>query len=377
MRIILLFLCLLFSTSARGEMPSFFVEQGKGTVRGLFVTAFGKPSIYSSSSEIHRLINFAKKSQIKILFVQIYQANLAWFPSIVGDSFPYKSAVKAVGEDPVALLVKEAHQEGIEVHAWINLLSFGGNQNALLLKKYGPEILTRNVKEKKTIEDYKIDGQYFLEPGDPRVRKELSDLIWEILQVYPTIDGLQFDYIRYPDMDPHYGYTAINVERFKKATGLPKIDDASKEWQEWKRNQVTELLKELIHKARIIRPKIQVSTTGCMPYSRALYEAFQDWPMWLNKGIVDFVTVMNYSTDTEEYGRWITQIKTNVTDFSKVNIALGAYKPETSLKIFQKEFNTCETSGVGACVVFYYSSLLQKTDLSKFMMNDKKIKMKN
>ncbi|MFA6384172.1 MAG: family 10 glycosylhydrolase, partial [Candidatus Omnitrophota bacterium] len=371
-RIALFLLCVFFvsSSPAGGETTSVFPGQKVGQVRGLFVTADGDPGIYSSRSDIHRLIDFADKSRVKIIFVQVYKANLAWFPSNVGDPFPGKAALKAVGEDPVALLIKEAHRKGIEVHGWLNILSLGANQNATLLKKYGPGILTRNTKKKTAIEDYKIDKQYFLEPGDPRVHKELSDLIGEVLQAYPAIDGLQFDYIRYPDTDPHYGYTEINAERFKKASGIVEIDDASEEWRDWKRDQVTDLLKELILKARVIRPGIRVSATGCMPYSRALYEAFQDWPMWIDEGIVDFVTVMNYSTDTEEYGRWITQIKAKVKDFSKVYIAIGAYKRGTNREIFRNECNTCETSGAGSCVVFYYSSLLQKPDLCRFMIDD-------
>jgi len=366
-RLAILFVGILFlsSTLAKGE------EEGQD--RGLFVTVFGDPNVYSSGREIRKLIDFSEKSRVKILFVQVYRSNLAWFPSNIGDSSPYKTAVEAVGQDPFALLIRQAHQAGIEVYAWVNLLSLGDNQNAVFLKKYGPDILTRNVKEKKIIEDFQIDGQYFLEPGDLRVRRELSNLTEEILQAYPDLDGLQFDYIRYPDKAPHYGYTAVNVERFKKATGFSEIDDAGKEWQKWKRDQVTELLKELILNARKIRPKIKVSTTGCMPYSRALYEAFQDWPLWVNEGIVDSVTVMDYSTDPKEYDRWIEEIKANVNDFRKVNITVGSYKPDTSVGIFKKEFSTCETSGAGACVVFYYSSLLHKPALSRFMTGNKKI----
>ena len=251
---------LLSSALAKGADITAFEAQKRGPTRALFVTAYGTPDIYSSRIEILKLINFAQKRQIKILFVQIYKANFAWFPSNVGNSSPYKAAVKAVGEDPIAFLIKEAHQSGIEVHAWINLLSFSGNPNAVLLKKYGPGILTRNRKTKKVIEDYKIDGQYFLEPGDPRVRQEMSKLVEEIVRFYPQLDGLLFDYIRYPDSDPHYGYTASNVERFKKATGLAEIDDRSKDWHDWKRNQVTELLKELVQKVREIRPSTRFRT---------------------------------------------------------------------------------------------------------------------
>jgi uncharacterized lipoprotein YddW (UPF0748 family) len=367
----LLSVLLLYSSTASAEgMPGLSNE--KPQTLGLLVTSFGKPDVLFSRREISELITFAGKSQIKTLFVQIYKSNLAWFASNVADSSPYKAAVTAVGEDPFALLIREAHREGIEVYAWTNLLSLSNNKNAFLLKKYGPGILTRNKKSKKVIEDYKIDGQYFLEPGDLLVREELSKVVEEIVRAYPQLDGLLFDYIRYPDSDTNCGHTTTNVERFKKATGLAEIDDAGKDWRGWKRDQVTDLLKELVKKARTIRPKIQVATTGCLSYTRALYEAFQNWPMWVNSGLVDSVTAMDYSPDPEEYERRITEIKTKVKDFSKIDITVGAYKPATSLKSFQQEFKTCENSKAGACVLFYYASILQRPLLSKFITDDKR-----
>ena len=163
----------------------------------------------------------------------------------------------------------------------------------------------------------------------------------------------------------------MNVERFKKATGATTIDETSPVWKDWKRKQVTEFLKGLVQRTRELRPHIRVSTTGCMPYVRAYEEAFQDWPSWINKGIVDFTTVMDYSTTPQEYERWITNAKTKTADFKKVNIGLGAYKSTGSREIFEREYRICEASGAGACVVFHYNSLLQNPALSAFFNNPK------
>jgi uncharacterized lipoprotein YddW (UPF0748 family) len=256
-----------------------------------------------------RLVDFAKKARIKVLFVQIYRANRAWFPSHVADSKPYEICLKNTMQDPFAFLIKEARKAGIEVHAWINLLSLSNNKDAKILKKYGPGILTRNLKKKRAIEDYKIDKQYFLEPGDLRVRSELLALVSEILDNYPQLDGIQFDYIRYPDRNPSYGYTKMNIERFKKTTGIKTIKNDNITWQNWKRAQVTELLTQLASRARALRPDIKVSATGCVPYVRAYYEAFQDWPSWIKTGLVDFVTVMTYSDKISEFERDVKEDK--------------------------------------------------------------------
>ncbi len=331
--------------------------------RGLFVSVIQDPPVLSSRQEISKLIDSAKELQIDTLFVQIYRANKAWFRSKVGDSASYQAAMQEVGEDPFTLLIQEAHKNGIEVHAWLNLLSLSDNPNAKILKKYGPKILTQNGKKKKKLEDYKIDNQYFLEPGDLRVRKELSKMVAEIVRAYPDLNGLQFDYIRYPDKDPPYGYTKMNMTRFKKAAGVKRIDEDSKAWKDWKRDQVTSLLKELIAKARTVRPEIQISTTGLMPYSRALHEGFQDWKYWIESGLVHFVTLMCYNKDTSKFEEYILNAKENSGNFENVNLAVGTYVFVRAPEKFKRQFELCEHSGSRGCVIFHYGSLVENPAL--------------
>ena len=356
-QIALILLCSLFTFVTPAE------SQEEPPSRGLFVTVIQDPPVLSSREEILKLIDFAKSVHIKTLFVQIYYANKAWFPSKVGDSGPYEACLKSLNEDPFALLIKEAHASGIQVHAWLNMLSLGNNEEAFLLKKYGPDILTRNRKKKDKLQDYKIDNQYFLEPGDLRVREELLNMVDEILRAYPGLDGIQFDYIRYPDEHPFYGYTKNNMDRFKKATGRETVEEPDKLWKDWKRAQVTELLELLVKKIRAIRPGIQISTTGCMPCSRAYLEAFQDWPGWLKRGLVDFVTIMTYTPNPPEFKKWITAAMNAAGDFKKVNIAIGAYKMARLPRAFAWEFELCERSDCNACVVFHYESLVKNTAL--------------
>ena len=339
--------------------------------RALFVSVIQNPPVLSNREDIKGLIDFAKKAHIKVLFVQIYHAGQAWFPSKIADSAPYEKSRKAVLEDPFALLITQAHAQGIQVHAWLNLLSLGSNVNAIFIKKYGTDVLTRNLKEKIKLEDFKIDRQFFLEPGDYRVRDDLTKMVEEILNAYPDLDGIQFDYIRYPDSHPHYGYTKVNIERFKKATGLEIIDEESPIWKDWRRAQVTELLTKLVKTVRSRRPNMQVSTTGCMPYPRAYYEAYQDWSSWLSRGLIDFVTIMDYSIDLRQFERWIKAVKEKTADFSKVRISVGAYKMVHSPEIFEQEFRSCEKMGV-TCAIFHYGSVLESPEFKAFFTSQTK-----
>jgi uncharacterized lipoprotein YddW (UPF0748 family) len=331
--------------------------------RQLFVSVVQDQPVLCNSAAIDKLIDTARRTGVSVLFVQVYRANQSWFASQSADQSPYAACLKNLSQDPFALLIRRAHAAGIQVHAWLNILSLSNNQDALLLKRYGPEILTRNTQKKHKLEDYKIDNQYFLEPGDPRVREDLLAMVEDLLRGYPGLDGVQFDYIRYPDIHPFYGYTKINLQRFKDSTGCEKFQEKDLIWQDWKRRQVTELLELLVNKSRQIRPDIQVSATACAPFVRAYYEAFQDWPSWLKSGLVDFVTLMSYSAENSEFDKDILEAKAKTNDLKKLSIAVGAYKFLRSPENFKRQFNTCEKEKCRACVIFHYGSLLENPEL--------------
>lgn len=333
--------------------------------RGLFVMAFQDPEVLASREEIARLIDFSRRSGIKDLFLQVYHANRAWFPSGLADRSPYDRCLESLGEDPLRLLISQAHLYGIRVHAWMNLLSLGSNKDSPMLKRYGPDILTVNRSPKRVVDDYKIDGQYFLEPGEPKVRDELVKIVDELVSGYPDLDGVQFDYIRYPDTRPAYGYSDTNIARFKGSTGCDKAEECSKAWKEWKRAQVTETLELVVAKARERHPGLRVSATGCMPYVRAHYEAFQDWPSWLRRGTVDFVTLMSYSPYPDEFERWITKAKGKVSDMGKIVVGIGAYKMKGSPGVLARELEICSKFSECGIAIFHYGTMLEDPSLAE------------
>ena len=95
-------LCLLLAPPVR-------VECQEALSRGLFVSVIQDPPVLSSREEIKNLVSFAKKAGIRTLFVQVYRANKAWFPSTVADSGPYESCRKNLSQDPFQFVIKQAH----------------------------------------------------------------------------------------------------------------------------------------------------------------------------------------------------------------------------------------------------------------------------
>ena len=351
--LILLFTCFTYHPLAAANQQ-----------KGLFVTVLQEPQTLSSRKEIAKLISFSQQAGIKNIFIQVYRANKSWFASAIADQTPYLSCRESAGEDPLQLLISQAHEHGIKVYAWMNMLSLGENKNAPLLKKYGESILTTNRTRKKRLEDYKIDSQYFLEPGDTRVHKELSGIVEEVVRSYPELDGLLFDYIRYPDVEPDYGYTKENLRAFQEKTGISRPDAAMPQWQGWKRAQVNGLLDELCRKVRGLQPGMAVTATGCSSYSRAYYEAFQDWPSWLKNRTVDYVVFMSYESGLSDYRAAIAGAKEKTPDFSKVMLTVGAYKQLKSPGKFGQQLRACEDAASGGCIIFHYGSLVDAPALA-------------
>lgn len=332
---------------------------------GVLVTVLQDPLTLGSRAEIEKLVKFATENHIDTLFVQIYRANRSYFSSSIGDAAPYKRCVSNVGEDPFGLLIEKSHASGIKVYAWVNTLSLSENQKAPFIEKYGPDILTCGPSPKRSLKDYKTDKQYFLEPGDLRIRQELVKMTGDIVKAYPSLDGLLFDYIRYPDKDPPYGYTKANITRFKQAYGRKNVREEDAAWKEWKRGQVTETLEALAKKARAGRRDIKIYATTCAPYVRAYHEAFQEWPVWLENGLVDGILLMSYSPDLGSLEKYINEAKGKTRDFKKIDIAIPAYKLVNSQEIFTQQLIFSKNSRPNMCIIYDYESLLKNPSMAR------------
>ena len=217
----------------------------------------------------------------------------------------------------------EAKKKKIKVFAWVNVLSLAQNNEAGIINKFGKTVLTKDqhlmtpLKGKKghfTDKYYIKEKQLFLEPGDPRVREYVLAVIDEVMERYPGLSGIHLDYIRYPNAIPYlpdsrfskyglsYGYGERNIRGFRQATGIDPMKMGGERyeclsWDNWKRGSVTTLVKEISRRVREKYPDSLISCAVIPSLERAYSIAFQDWSLWLEEGIVDFVVLMNYTVD--------------------------------------------------------------------------------
>jgi len=275
-------------------------EQAKPEFRAMWISSYSSDADMISPANIDRLVADAKKANLNALIVQVRKTGDALYNS---DYEPRAENLRLPDFDPLAYIIEKAHVQGIEVHAWLNTYkvwekgSFPQSPNHVFNQH--PEWISKSIAGTRD-----RSGQYALDPGAKPVQDFLYEIYMDVLRKY-DVDGIHLDYVRY--WDKSYGYSDLAVSRFNRATGrtgVPKPADPI--WCEWRRDRVTDLVRQIYIGAKVIKPwvKVTAAVVASQPCPRDFRNShpygslLQDWERWTREGIVDAVIPMNYKTET-------------------------------------------------------------------------------
>lgn len=353
---------------------------------GVWVSVFSSGNVLTSKEGADELLDFCSRHGIKNIYLQIFRSNYAYYDSdfLPGDTFDRISA--SFGKDPVKYIIRQAHLRDLEVHLWINALSLAQNESAHILKTHGEDVLTYDqygrtplIKEKDLLDEYYIrEKQLFLEPGNKKVVKYIEDIVLDIINKYPDLNGIHLDYIRYPAAVPFipgarftdhgisYGYNNEALNNFYEKTGIKENEITAQRknalaWDEFRRNNLTKLIRRLSE--NIDRDRIKLSCTTVPSVDRSYMVTFQDWQKWLEEDIVDEVFFMNYTDDTR-------LIKINsgalaIKEFLPKNLVmgLGPYLVAEDPEAFLEMIEHTKDAGFRKIAFFAYDHIKPGTEL--------------
>jgi len=207
------------------------------------------------------------------------------------------------GDDYTLALISECHKLGIEVHAWVELLSAGSY--------YGIE--APYIKQEWLYSDHTGDtsGGY-IDPTNPEVQQHLATVIGEMVEKY-DFDGISYDYIRYSDASYNgdfedCGFTEHSVSEFSKKYGykgndlaydIQKNAELRGKWHAFKRDAVTSTVKGLTELIRSLDPEMIISSSPYGFINDAYNIYMQDIGLWLDNGYLDVVLPMIYTENTD------------------------------------------------------------------------------
>jgi len=255
--------------------------------------------------------------------------------------------------DPLEFILTEAHARGMEVHAWFNTF----------LVKTGPKpavssplhVILQHPEWVQQTED-----EWWFDPGIPAVRDYVLNVAMDIVKNY-DIDGMHFDYIRYPakPMSDEATY-----KRYGK--GLPK--------DEWRRENINNFVRAFHDQALLIKPMLKIGSAPLGVYmdigkGRALQgyaEVFQDSRRWLRERMQDYLAPQVY---------WSLGDRSTNPDFvliandwlknsygRQIVVGIGAYKQDVFEEI-PSLIDTSRTIGAMGNSFFRYESIHDILDL--------------
>jgi len=359
-----------------------------GKYRAIWIDAYNNG--FLSRSEAQKLIDDCRKYNINAVVVEIrkladayYKSNYEPRATNIQDSPDY---------DPLKYIIDLAHDTSngkkyIEVHAWFVIYkvmkitdkdldaTIRSNPNHILAKHI--DWITISYDGKKDLDD-----AVFVDPGVPAVTDYTIKIIMDVVRNY-NVDGVNFDYIRYPGKD--WGYNKMSLKRFQKLHNRIDTPDPSDNlWSQFRRNQVTNFLKKAYITIVSEKPKMIVSAdttswgsiqAGNFQTTSPYAEVFQDWQGWMREHILDINARMGYkresvSSQKEDFRKW-TQFSLNNQYGRIALIGQGAYL--NSIRDSIKQIDTALDMGAkGFTIYSYYGTNNEKRPQEDFFKEFKK-----
>lgn len=233
----------------------------------------------------------------RLVRLQETNFNMVFFQVRLRGDVAYRSQIEPISSvftgvcgrmpdyDPLAFVVEECHKRGMECHAWFVTFPLGTDKQVRELGKRSA--VKRHPKLVK-----KHRGEWFLDPGQPGTADYVLSLVREIVEGY-DIDGIHFDYIRYPEAAKSFPDKASYRQYGKKT-----------KQETWRRENINRLVARVYDYVKRVKPWVQVSSSPLGKYNRipqvpnagwtAFESVYQDPAEWLRRGKQDMIVPMMY-----------------------------------------------------------------------------------
>lgn len=245
-------------------------------------------------------------------------SGLAHYPSQL---LPHSNTLQKHG-DQIAQCVAACHRYGLEVHVW------KVNYNLSTAPKDFLEKMRSAGRTQVSAAGKPID---WLCPSHPENFQLERDTMLEVVRKYP-VDGLHFDYIRYPHEEACYCPGCR--ERFEKDRGTKVLHwpkdcyqgALRDEYRSWRCQQITRLVEAVHQEAKKIRPEVKISAAVFGSYPGCRDAIGQDWVAWLEAGLLDFICPMDYTTSDLEFQNLVRNQLQRVAGRIPLYPGIGAWR---------------------------------------------------
>lgn len=267
-------------------------------------------------------LNLMKQVGINAVIFQVRAESDAWYRSQYEPWSRYFTGEQgkphAEDWDPLAFIIREAHQRGMELHAWINPYRGASNAKANLAPNHPAHLhpewfITYN-------------NQLVLNPGLPESRRYVSTIVRDLVLRY-DIDALHLDDYFYPYPVGGQDFPDQSTfERYAIPAGYQPCDKAM-----WRRTNINLLIHDIRQTILAVKPWVRLGispfgiyrnesshpdgskTAGLQCYD----DLYADVLHWAREGWIDYIApqiywnighnVADYATLAEWWGKHINR----------------------------------------------------------------------
>ncbi len=287
----------------------------------------------------------------------MFSAGLAHYDSAI---LPHSQTFQTYG-DQIAQCVEAAHRYGLEVHVWkVNWNLSSAPQDFI-------DSMRAQERTQVSVTGEPID---WLCPSHPDNYQLELDTMLEVAQNY-DVDGVHFDYIRYPNSDCCYCTGCL--ERFQAETGHHVENwpaDAYSgplraDYRDWRCQQISRLVQGVSESVHVLKPSLKVSAAVFSRYPSCRDTIGQDWVSWIDNGYLDFICPMDYTEDYELFVNLVDEQMSYAAGRIPLYPGIGAGASNSILSPDQVIMQILATraAGTGGFVIFVYNVGLAGTCL--------------
>ncbi len=346
----------------------------------------------TTPARIRTLVTAARENGFNTLLVQVRGRGDSYFR---GGIEPVASDLARQPEsfDPLAVVLDQSRAAGLRVHAWVNVnlvssaVDLPAARDHIVNRRPGWLMVPRDIAQELAsvgadspayvgklarwtrAQSAEVEGLY-ASPVFPDAAVHLESVVRHLTARY-AVDGVHFDYARYPNERFDYSRGAIaafrSYARPRIAESVARRLDAEEtddplaypdglpqEWREFRIARMTALIKRLGAAVRAARPEAMVTAATAPDVREAIDRRFQDWRVWLADGLIDAVCPMAYTAERERFAEQIAAVREAAAG-RLVWAGIGAYRLSPAETI--ANIQTARKLGADGIVLFSYDSL--------------------
>jgi len=264
---------------------------------------------------------------------------------------PVSDRCKTEG-DQITECLKWCKKYGIECHPW------KVNWNLSTAPDWFLDKLRQEGRLQKDPEGQEIK---WLCPSHPENQKLEVESMLEVALNY-DVDGVHFDYIRYPSSKGCYCEGCH--KRFQEDTGIQVQDwpgevlrgPKREPFLAWRAEQITRVVREVYRRAHKAKPHIKISAAVFGSWLRTRESIGQDTLRWINEGYLDFVCPMDYTSSNRSLTKLTTLQVAKTAAQIPLYIGIGDWRLKDGAQLID-QINIARRLGADGFILFHYDNL--------------------